>query len=253
MAARERYAVVSCHVERPLDDRVWAAFTTLRESTPGGFRIAALVRPADPVHGEDESAWAERVGAAAAAGPLGHHTHWTAPHHARPSADGSVGEPAARVLAEGRRFRELGLRATLFCGGGWYADAGVAEACAELGYADCTATSYRPSYLPPGAPRLSLAAPAQIVLPSGRRLLELPSTHSLGMTARAALFGGRLESEVVHVHFHDTDLVDARRRLALVWTLRVLARRRVPTDLDELARRVAGRAPEVPFEQVTAG
>src|SRR2546427_678113 len=96
MAARERYAVVSCHVERP----------------------------------------------------LGHHTHWTAPDHARPPG----GDPGSRVLDEGHMLRKLGLRPTLFCGGGWYADVAVAEACADLGYVDCTATSYRPPYLPPGAP-----------------------------------------------------------------------------------------------------
>jgi hypothetical protein len=250
MAARERYAVVSCHVERPLDDRVWAAFAALRELRPGGFRIAALVRPADQAHGEDEDAWIARVRESTDRGPFGHHTHWTAPHHARPSGGA---DPSERVLAEGRRLRELGLRPTIFSGGGWYADAGVAEACAELGYVDCTATAYRPSYLPPGAHRLALAAPGRLILPSGRRLLELPSTHSLGMAARAVLSRGGLGAGVVHVHFHDTDLLDSRRRSALAWTLRILARRRVATDLDELSTAVAATAPEVPFEQVAAG
>jgi hypothetical protein len=250
MAARERYAVVSCHVERPLDDRAWSAFQALRSLRPGGFRIAALVRPADGAHGEDEDAWLARVREAAREGPLGHHTHWTAPHHARPADGGGTGE---RVLAEGRRLRELGLQPTLFCGGGWYGDTAVAEACAELGYADCTATAYRPSYLPPNAARLALGEPALLVLPSGRRLLEVPSTHSLGMAARAVVARRGLGADVVHVHFHDTDLLDARRRRALVWTLRILARRRVPTDLDALARDLAETAPEVPFEQVAAG
>jgi len=227
---------------------VWARFAALQEERPGGFRVAALLRPADAAHGEDEARWLERARAAAARGPLGHHTHWTAPDHARPSG----GDPGARVLAEGRRLRELGLRPTLFCGGGWYADEGVAEACAELGYADCTATAYRPAYLPAGARRLALAAPARVLLPSGRALLELPSTHSLGMLARGALSPRGLDGEVVHVHFHDTDLVDPRRRGALVWALRVLARRRRPTDLDALAGACADTAPPVPFEQVVA-
>jgi hypothetical protein len=248
MAGRERYAVVSCHVERPLDDRVWRLFAALQEARPGGFPVAALLRPADPAHGEDEHAWAARAGEAAARGPLGHHTHWTAPDHARPTG----GDPGARVLEEGRRLRELGLRATLFCGGGWYADVGVAEACAELGYADCTATAYRPAYLDDGAARLALAAPARVRLPSGRVLLELPSTHSLGMLAREALAPGGLRVDVVHVHFHDTDLSDRRRRLALVWGLRALGRRRAATDLDALATACAD-APEVAFEQVAEG
>lgn len=227
---------------------MWVRFAELQEGRPGGFRIAALIRPADPAHGEDETAWVARAREAAARGPLGHHTHWTAPDHARPTG----GDPGARVLEEGRKLRELGLRPTLFCGGGWYADLGVAEACAELGYVDCTATAYRPSYLPLGAPRFALATPGRIVLPSGGRLLELPSTHSLGMLAREVLAPSRLQADVVHVHFHDTDLVDARRRSALVWSLRALARRRATTDLDALVERLAENVPEVPFEQVAA-
>ena len=42
--SRERYAVVSCHVERPLDDAVWARFSALQDARPGGFPIAALMR-----------------------------------------------------------------------------------------------------------------------------------------------------------------------------------------------------------------
>ena len=246
MAEHERYAVVSCHVERPLDDRVWARFARLQDRSPGGFRIAALMRPADPAHGEDEDAWVARAAAAAARGPLGHHTHWTAPDHARPTG----GDPAARVRSEGVRLRELGLAPSLFCGGGWYADGDVAAACAELGYADCTATAYRPAYLPAGAPRFALAAPARVRLPDGRLVLELPSTHSLGMAAREAVRPAGPGGDVVHFHFHDTDLLDRRRSSALVWTLRALARRRLATDLDELAARIGETAPVVALEQV---
>jgi hypothetical protein len=249
MAGRERYAVVSCHVERPLDDRVWAQFATLQERRHGGFPVAALIRPADAAHGEDEDTWLLRAREAAERGPLGHHTHWTAPDHARPTG----GDPGTRVLEEGARLRALGLRPTLFCGGGWYADLGVAEACAQLGYVDCTATAYRPGYLAPGAPRLALGAPARIRLPSGAALLELPSTHSLGMIARDVLTPAGPRGEVVHVHFHDTDLLAPRRRAALVWALRLLGRRRVATDLDALGDVLARSAPETPFEQVATG
>jgi hypothetical protein len=248
MAGRERYAVVSCHVERPLDDGVWSRLVELQERRPGGFAVAALMRPADPAHGEEEARWLERAREAAQRGPLGHHTHWTAPDHARPSS----GDPAARVLEEGARLRQLDLAPTLFCGGGWYSDVAVAEACAELGYADCTATAYRPQYLPTGAPRLALSAPARLVLPSGRRLLAIPSTHSLGMLARDSLTPAGPRADVVHVHFHDTDLVDPRRRVALAWALRMLARRRAAVDLDGLARQLAETAPELPFAQVVA-
>ena len=70
----DKVAVVSCHVERPLDDRCWAAFSALQASRPGGFEIAALMRP--PAEGESESLWLARARIAAARGPLGHHTHW---------------------------------------------------------------------------------------------------------------------------------------------------------------------------------
>ncbi len=214
---------------------------------PGGFAIAALIRPPDPDAGEDPGTWLERAREAAERGPLGHHTHWTAPDHARPTG---AGDPADRVRGENAWLREQGLQPTLFCGGGWYSDLGVAEACAELGYVDCTATAYRPAYLPSDAPQLGLAAPARVLLPAGKHLLELPSTHSLGMLAREVLAPGGLRSELVHVHFHDTDLVDTRRRVALVWALRALARRREPTDLDAFGGLLRDSAPEVAFKEI---
>ena len=222
--------LVSCHVERPLDDAVWALFARVQRR----FRIAALLRA--PHTGEDRALWVERAREAAGHGLLGHHTHWTSAAHARPS-DGATG---ARVLEEGMWMRDEGLAPSLFCGGGWYVDAAVADAVAELGYADCTATAFRPRYLEARAPRAALAEPAWLRLDSGRRLLELPSTHSLGMAARAAL---RRLPRWLHVYFHDTDLLDRRRRGALVLALAVLDRRRHQVDLDA----VAAAAPEVDF------
>ena len=236
-----RYAVASCHVERPLDDRVWARFSRLQAARPGGFRIAALMRPPDPETGEDETIWLERARTAAAHGPLGHHTHWTSPTHARPTP--AAADPGERVRREGEWLREQGLRPTLFCGGGWYMDESVARAVAGLGYADCTATSFRPPYLDDGAPRLALDAPGRLALPDGGELLELPTTHSLGMAARAAFSRRDPREPVVHVYFHDTDLLDRRRALALRLALEVLGRRRTPVDLDELAELADGDVP----------
>ncbi len=223
----QRYAVVSCHVERPLDDRCWAAFTRLQARRPGGFEIAALMRPPDSEAGESEALWLARARLASARGPLGHHTHWGGRGQARPLA----GDPAARVRAEAAWLRERGLAPTLFCGGGWFMDEGVAAVLAELGYVDCTATSFRPAYLPPGAPRLQLSEPARLRLGEAS-LAELPATHSLGMAVRSAL--GPLPA-YVHVYFHDTDLLRRGRVVALEAALRVLARRRRPTRLDGLA------------------
>jgi hypothetical protein len=222
----DRCAVVSCHVERPLDDRAWRAFSRVQGRRPGGFRIAALMRPPDPSAGEDEVLWSARARIAAAQGPLGHHTHWDGAARARPTG----GDPAARVRAEAEWFRERGLHPRLFCGGGWYADESVAAVLSELGYADCTATAFHPRYLPADAPRLALAEPARLRVGDGT-LLELPSTHSLGMAARAAL--GSLPS-YVHVYFHDTDLLRPSRRRALGAVLAVLGRRRRPARLDEI-------------------
>ncbi len=223
----EGCAVVSCHVERPLDDRAWAAFSRLQARRPGGFAIAALMRPPDLSAGESEALWLARARIAAARGPLGHHTHWGGPAQARPVD----GDPAEHVRSEATWLQERGLHPRLFCGGGWYMDERVAAAVAELGYADCTATAFRPSYIQPGAPRLGLADPARIRV-GGLTLLELPTTHSLGMAVRAAL--GRLP-RYVHVYFHDTDLLDYRRRRTLEAALRVLGRRRRGGQLDRLA------------------
>jgi hypothetical protein len=241
----KRYAVVSCHVERPLDDRCWSLFSALQARHPGGFRITALMRPPDPGAGEDERLWLERARVAAAHGQLGHHTHFVSPGHARPIAGGP--ENAERVRREAAWLREAGLAPSLFCGGGWYLDESVAAVLAELGYADSTATAFRPTYLPPGARRLQLSERAWLSLADGRRLLELPTTHSLGMAARA-LFGplpGHL-----HVYFHDTDLLSACRRAALLAVLAVLGRRCTPTDVGAL---VAEPAPLRRFSEVASG
>jgi hypothetical protein len=223
-----RYAVVSCHVERPLEDEAWNRFSALQQRRPGGFGIAALVRP--PADGEDADLWLERAREAQGRGPFGLHTHWTAPDHARPTG----GDPAALVRAQGRWLGEAGLSAGFFCGGGWYMDEDVAEAVADLGYADCTGTAFRPEYLPAGAAHLEADEPAWLELPSGRRVLELPTTHSIGMLARGAV--GRYDTPVVHAYFHDTDLLDRRRRAALVVGLAVLGARRKALDLAELQR-----------------
>lgn len=219
-------AVVSCHVERPLDDAVWQAFSDLQARRPGGFEIAALVRPPDPGAGESESLWLARARITAANGPFGLHTHWGGPEQARPSG----GDAAPLVREQVAWLHERGLAPALFAGGGWYMDERVAAALAELGLADCSGTAFRPSYLAPDAPRLEVPAPVRLRVGEAM-LLELPATHSLGMAARAALRG---LPDYVHVYFHDTDLLDRRRARVLEWALRIIARRRRPERLDRL-------------------
>ena len=145
-------------------------------------------------------------------------------------------------------MRELGLAPTLFCGGGWYTDDAVADACATLGYVDCTPRALRPPYLREGERWASLAAQAVVELPSGRTLAAIPTTHSLGDLARA--LPRRDLPELVHVYFHDTDLLDARRRALLRVALPALARRARVTDLDTLATRSLPSAPRVAWDDV---
>jgi hypothetical protein len=102
-------------------------------------------------------------------------------------------------------MRGRGLEPAYFCGGGWYSDDGVRAAVAELELVDCT-------------PREGLPAPG-----------VLPTTHSLGALARGVL---RPLPPYVHAYFHDYDLLDARRRFALLGALRLLGRRRAPTKLS---------------------
>src|SRR4051812_44092886 len=85
--AERRYAVASCHVERPLDDRVWKRFARLQARRPGGFRIAALMRPPDAAADEDEELWLARAREAAARAPFGLHTHFVGVAHARPAGE----------------------------------------------------------------------------------------------------------------------------------------------------------------------
>jgi hypothetical protein len=197
-------AVVSCHLEQPLHDAAWQRFDALQRSRPGGFDIVALIRPPDAAHGEAEEPWLERARAAASRAPLGLHTHWTSPTHARPTG----GDPAARVRDETAWLRERGLEPRFFCGGGWYTDDAVEAALRELGLVDCTPRG--------GAPSAGI----------------LPTTHSLGQLARAVL---RPLPTYVHAYFHDYDLLDAKRRTALVASLRVLGRRASSADPLALA------------------
>ncbi len=209
--------------------------------------MAALMRPPDHETGESGEVWLERAAEAVARGPFGHHTHWTSPTHARPTGDG---DPGAKVRRESAWLRQQGLAPTLFCGGGWYTDAGVAAACAEAGYVDCTARATRPTYLPPNARWAELAGPARIALDDGVVLRALPTTHSAGDALRAAL--RRSLPPALHVYFHDTDLVEPRRRRIITAALHLLGKRRPAIDLDELATSLHG-APETAWAAVARG
>jgi hypothetical protein len=195
-------AVVSCHLEQPLDDASWARFDELRRRRPGGLAPIALIRPPDPDFGEDEERWLRR---ARTLDVVGLHTHWTSPTHARPTG----GDPAGRVRRDAEWMRAHGIEPAFFCGGGWYTDEGVRAVVRDLGLVDCT-------------PREGVPSPG-----------VLPTTHSVGRLARAVL---RPLPQYVHAYFHDYDLLDTTRRLALVTGLSLLGRRMEPGDALALAR-----------------
>ena len=83
-------ALVTCHAERPLDDEAWRRLHAVLRARPGGFTIVPLLRPPDAAAGEDEQTWLARARVAAALGPIGLHTHWTSPEHARPSGSDQI-------------------------------------------------------------------------------------------------------------------------------------------------------------------
>lgn len=247
----QRYAVVSCHVERVLDDAAWEAFRRFQARRPGGFRIAALVRPPDPASDEGggpgqarDARWAERAQALAAQAPFGLHTHYGGRSNGRARAGDP--EPAARVRDELAYVVAAGLEPRFFCGGNWYIDADVAAVLASAGVTDCSATAFAPGHLAADAQRLALAAPSRLTLAAATPdLLELPTTHSLGMTCRAAV-SPRLPA-VLHCYFHDYDLLVPTRARALAAALALLGRRRAVSDLEELRAATAGSAPRHPW------
>ena len=99
---------------------------------------------------------------------------------------------------------------------------------------------------------MELAVPTIVETGAGP-LLSIPTTHSLGELARLAFRPGRTPGPIVHGYFHDTDLLDGRRRRALVAALVVLGRRRTASDLDTLAAAVRERAVNVPWDRIARG
>ena len=225
------YAVVSCHVERPLDDDCWRRFSRLQERRPGGFAIAALMRPPDADAGEDAELWLDRAREAAERGPLGHHTHFVGPAHARPAAVA----PSMRSASAARR---CGCASTASSRGSSVAAAGTwTRTWLPCWPSSATRTARGRRSFRPISRRARRASP-----PRARRGSHSPTASgcsSCRPRTRSAWRRGRLRAALppyVHVYFHDTDLLSARRRSALRWALAVLGRRCEVTDLDSAAK-----------------
>src|SRR4051812_14312118 len=235
---------VSCHVERPLDDAIWARFVEFQRSRPGGFRIAALMRPPSLDAGELEDVWLERAAIAREQGPFGHHTHFGGVERARPPAPARAAE---HLRHEAQWLRERRFAPRFWCGGGWYLTPDVANVLADFAYVDCTATAFGIKYLAGGAPHVQVAEPSWLRLEDGRKVLELPATHSPGMAARLVRSPRPIAGPVVHVYFHDWELTDRHRAVLLRAVLVVLGRRCRQSDLELLADEVGHHAREVPL------
>jgi hypothetical protein len=70
------------------------------------------------------------------------------------------------------------------------------------------------------------------------------------MLLRAAIHPRRLREPLVHAYFHDTELLVGRRAAALRAALALLARRRVPSDLDRVVLEAAVH--QLPLNRVFA-
>ena len=135
------------------------AYADVRWTSPRRVRGRGARSAAGRGARRGRGALARACAGAADRGPLGHHTHWTAPDHARPDGDGDPGDAGA---AGGRRWlraegvgRDALLRRRLVFG------LAVAEACAALGYVDCTPRSHRPPHLEGGGAWVELCGPGQ--------------------------------------------------------------------------------------------
>ena len=211
-----------------------------RSARPGGFAIAALMRPPDPAHGEDEAIVA-RAGAARRppAGPLGHHTHWTAPDHARPTrqailarACASEGRVAARARARSRRSSA--------------AAAGTRTPRSQRrapSSATSTAppTAYRPPYLAPGGAAARARRARARRAPLGRAAARAPVDALARRCSPAGAAAGGLARAVVHVLLprHRSPRPPPRVRFCALVSACSRAGARV-LDLDALA---AARSP----------
>ena len=161
---RERYAVVSCHVERPLDDAVWARFSALQGDARAASRSRRCSAHPTPRPARTRAAWLERAREAAARGPLGHHTHWTArtTRGRRPPGPGSACARKASGYASSASRRRSSAEA-----------AGTRtprsrRPAPSSGTSTARREATRPAYLAAGERWAFLPAPARIRLPSAR-------------------------------------------------------------------------------------
>ena len=154
--ARVKLATVSCHVERPLDDRTLGRVLGVPGPPAGRLRDRGADAPArrrtrarrsgSPARGSPPRAGRSattRTGAGAnQARPVGRRPGRARPAERRPGCASAGSSRSSSAAAAGTWTRASPPRSP------------------SSGYADCTATAFRPDYLAADAPRLELAEPA---------------------------------------------------------------------------------------------
>ena len=173
------------------------------------------------------------------AGPFGHHTHWTAPDHARPTSDGT----GARVLAEGalegggRARADALLRRRLVHGRGGRGRVRGARLRRLHAARVASAVSRRGRAL-----GIARGAGARSHCRRGERCAPMPTTHSLGDLARAS---PRRELPATRARLLPRHRSPEPPAPALLAARCSRFSRDAPraTDLDRLAARRCGDAP----------
>ena len=235
----KRYAVVSCHVERPLDDAVWRAFERLLDRRPAGFVVTPLApAAASPPPGRTRSSGSSGRGAP----PSWRRSATTRTGAARRRhARRARSTPAAFVRDEAEWLRARDLAPRYFCGGGWYLDEPLAEVLASFGYVDCTATTFRQQLSRRRtAPRLQLPGPAAAAPPKRRRAARAAG-DPLARDARARTASASTGSCTCTSTTGSSSTAAARSRSRRSCALLRLRRRPLSVDRARRARRPARR------------
>ena len=176
-----RKATRSCRVtsKGPSTTRSGSGIARCCERRPGGLRD----RVADAAACSRRGCGA-RSSSARARPPHSARSATTSTGPRRPTRARRAAIPAAAVRREGAWLREQGLEPRFFCGGGWYTDAGR-----DGGRRRSRLRRLHGDRVAAVVParrerrRAGLDQPAWVRLDDGRRVLELPTTHSLGAAA----------------------------------------------------------------------
>ena len=229
------HAVVSCHVERPLDDAVWAAFeSTASSAGPAGSssrRCCGRRRGS----GENDELWLERARRVAASlAPLGHHTHWGGADAGAP-AEGV--DAAARACARRRRgFASTASSRASSAAAAGTSTLGLAETLAELRLRRLHRDDV-PAAVPRG--RRAAAAARRAERGCGCRAAHRCSScrrRTRWACSRAGSLGCPRSSICTSTTGSSSTAGERSRSTVL---LRLLSVRRRPLTVDELAERAA--------------